>query len=89
MRAMAANVSCASLADCPRLVDKADAQGTIWHYFACVTNSQGNPMDTKKPPWKRCFKATQSKGAKTLNLAKHLTDRCAHFFKEFKGQQVG
>lgn len=34
MRAMAANVLDASLADCPQLVDKADAQSEIWDYFA-------------------------------------------------------
>lgn len=40
MRAMAANISEAGLGDHPRLVDKAETQSEIWHYFANIAKSQ-------------------------------------------------
>lgn len=70
MRAMVANVPGASLADRPWLVDIADAKSEIWHCFAYIANSQGNPMQTIKPVCKRCFKATQTKGANTSKSAR-------------------
>lgn len=40
-RAMAANISDASHADRPQLVDKADARIEIWHCFAYDADTQG------------------------------------------------
>ena len=66
----------------PRLVEKADK------YFVYVANRKGKPTDTTKPICKRCFKSVMTKGANTSNLAKHLADRHADLFKEFKELQV-
>ena len=34
-------------ADCPRLVEEADARSEIWKYLANVADSKDKPMDTK------------------------------------------
>ena len=80
---MAANTS--AFADCPWLVDKADTRSEIWHCFAYVTDSQGNPMDTTKPPVKDVLNLRRPREPTSRsNLAKHLADRHADLFKEFK-----
>ena len=72
----------------PRLVNKADAQSEIWKYFSNVADSKGKPTVTTKPVCKQCFKSVMDKGANTSNPAKHLADRHANLFKEFKELQV-
>ena len=72
---MAASTS--TLADRPQLVDKADAQSKIWHYFGYIDDSQDKPTDTTKPICKRCFKPMQAKRANMSKLAKHVTVRHA------------
>ncbi|KAM4606602.1 thiamine pyrophosphokinase 1 isoform 1-T1 [Polymixia lowei] len=84
-RGMAASTG--ALADRPRLADEADARSEIWHYFSYIADSLGNPTDTTRPVCKRCFKPTQTKGANTSNFAKHLANKHADQFKEFKERQ--
>ena len=67
----------------PMLVEEADARSEIWKYFTFVADSEGKPTDTTKP----VCKSVMTKGANTSNLAKHLADRHADLFKQFKELQ--
>lgn len=66
MRAMAPNVSGASLANRPQLVVKVHTWSKIGHNFAHI-DSQGKPTDITKSVCKRCFKAKQTEEASTCN----------------------
>ena len=57
-------------------------------HFANVADGKGKSTDTIKPVCKRCFKSGMTKRANKSNLAKHVADRHANLFKEFKELQV-
>ena len=71
-------------ADRPRLVENGAKYGNISQMLPTVVQVHGH----HKSRCKRCFRSVMTKGASTTNLAKHVVDRHADLFREFRELQI-